>query len=212
MGSGFRQLVVQIPQGREGGVAQLQFPVEAEHGHRFGEMIQRFSLDPHQRVVIALQRQLLGDVLEYPCHAAFLVRIGNDTQRLAVAEMPEFMAWLDSLVNFELRFAPFAPVRPLGELPGLAEGVDDLRIGRLAGKEALVQIPQRLEAGIVELQPLMAIEHRNRRCQMIEGLAMAGDRLLERGAHRFDFAAIDGDTGAAGIRLCFRYVERASVA
>ena len=59
-----------LPECFQGWIEQLELTIGSKHRDRFLEMIQRFSLNAHQCVVVAFQRQAFGDVFIDPCTTA----------------------------------------------------------------------------------------------------------------------------------------------
>ena len=104
-------------------------------------MIQRLALYPHQRVVIAFKRQLLGHVLKDPGNPAMRMRVYDNSEGLAIRQIPPVFIGFERAIDFQLRLAPFAPVRHFRKFALGAYGIKHLRIGRLAVEEAGLQTP-----------------------------------------------------------------------
>ncbi len=59
-----QRLCREFPQTREGRIEQLGAAVAAEHRDGFGEIVERLALDTHQPVILPLELQAFGDIVE----------------------------------------------------------------------------------------------------------------------------------------------------
>ena len=85
----------QFPHLGECGVGQAQPAIRPEHGDALGEVVERFTLHAHCRLVAALEIDLLGQVLENPGDAPLRLRIADDANGLAVRQVPPVLHRLD---------------------------------------------------------------------------------------------------------------------
>jgi hypothetical protein len=84
MGAAGQHLGREPPHAGKDRIIEAQPPVAAEHGDRFGQVVQRRALDADQRVVAALEIEPFGDVLEQVDHAAFGIGRGDDSHRAPI--------------------------------------------------------------------------------------------------------------------------------
>jgi hypothetical protein len=154
-------------------------------------VIDGFALDLDQRVVTGFEIHLFGEVLEHPGRTALRMGRGDDTQRLSVRQMPGIGLRVERLVDGKRRVLPVAPVQLLGKLAIGAQPVEQLAIVRLRFQERQFEAPELYESLVIELQPALAVEDRDRRREMVERLGMAFQRALQFLAYRFGLGNID---------------------
>ncbi len=197
MRSSLHQPLGHAPQVGESGVGQPNAPIRAKHRDTFGEIVERDALDAHDRVVAAFKIDLLGEVLEHPGNAAVRLRIGDDTQRPAVGQVPQMLLRLDRAIGAEQVLLPAAPFGLLGKLAVAAQPVEQKRVVRLAFEEGQIELPELLEGLVEEAQLLVRIEDRDRSVELVECIRMAANRPLMLLADRFDLADIACQPGGS---------------
>jgi hypothetical protein len=117
--------------GRPGWTADAA--IGPEHGHAFGQMVDRLALDLDQRVVAGFEIDLFGQVFEHPGRAALRVGGCEDAQRLAVRQVPEIGLRVDRAIDGKRGFLPGCfQFSCSGSLLGGAQPVEQLAIAGLA--------------------------------------------------------------------------------
>ena len=102
-----------------------------------------------------------------------------------------------------------AEVGLLGELAGRAQTIEHRGVGRLLIEECRVEVPERPVGGVVEAEPLVGREDRDRRRKLVERAAMRLHHAHQLGAHFLDLGRIDADAGTAVARRQIERVEDA---
>ena len=175
---------IEAPQRGEGGIDQLHPPVRAEHGDAFLQRVERLALHAGQRVELRGEREALRRVVEEVGDAALRIGAGHDAQRAPVGQVPDVLDRVDRLIGRERLRLPGAEVGLLGQLPLGAQSIEHFAVGRLLIEEGGVERPDLAIGGVVEDQPLGAVEDRHRRRQLIEHARIGADVALHLGAQR----------------------------
>src|SRR5262249_53466637 len=140
----------QLPDLAEGRVVELEAPVAAEDGDRLVEIVERLALNLDERVVRALQGQLVGDVLIDAGEAAEGMRRDDEAQGWVVGEVEQLLLWLDQRGEHgELRLLEGAEIGVFRQAPALAQPLQHLAQRRLTGEPVLLEAPQRAERSVV---------------------------------------------------------------
>src|SRR5208337_1849171 len=162
-------LVVQAPDGLEGGIEQLQASIRAEHGDAFAEVVQRFALPFDQAMELPLQRQFLGHIVEEKGHAAVVSAIGDDMTGSSVRAVPKLVEGAVAIPCEHLAIAPLAVVGLLREQAALAKLIEKLGRRRLLRQPGVVDAPDASERIVAVNEFPISAEHRD-----------AGRNLVER--------------------------------
>ena len=151
----------------------------------------------------------LGDVVEEVGEAALRVRVGDDPERPPVGQVPPALLRLDGPVGGEQTGLPAAEIRLLGELAGGAQPIEDLAVRRGGFEKRLVEVPELAVGGVVEGEPLLSVEDRDRGRQLVERAGVRLHLALEVVADAIELRNVDGDAGAAGRGRALGHVEHA---
>ena len=202
----------QLPDRRETGIAERQAAVGAEHRDRLGQRVDGRSLDVEQRLVEALEPELLGDVLEDIDHAAIGARRRRDhIDRAPVWQVPGIVLarGCEIVGGAEVLGAP-GMVVGLGRQQAFgAQAVEDLAFLEAGPEPVGIEAPE-LGVGLVELHQLpRLVEDRDRRRKGIDETAEVLDATGERrqgvlgSRHEVAGAAV-GIAGTRSPRTCRR--------
>ena len=104
---------------------------------------------------------------------------------------------------------PRAEVRLLGQLARGAQAIEYGGIGRLLVEELGGKTPQPPVGGVVEGEPLVGGEDRDRGRQLVERAPVRLHHAGHLGAHGFDLGGVDADPGAAAVGRQIENVEDA---
>ena len=178
----------QLPHPGESRIEQLRAAVAAEHRDGFGEIVQRFALDPDQAVEPPRQIQAFGDVVEQIGDAAFRIGRGDDAERAAVGQIPGVLCRLDRAIGLVQLGLPGPEIRLLRQFARGAQPVEHAGIVGIAVEEGAVEVPQPAIGIVVEGQPPLAVEHGNAGRQLIERAAMRLRHPHQRRAQRVGLA------------------------
>ena len=162
----------QLPHLGEGRIEQLRAAVAAEHRDRFGEVVERFALNPDQAVESPRQIEAFGDVVEQIGDAAFRIGRGDDAERAAIGQVPGVLFRLDRAIGLMQLGLPGAEIRLLRQFARGAQPVEHAGIVGIAVEEGAVEVPQPAIGIVVEGKPPLAVEHRDAGRQLVEGAAM----------------------------------------
>ena len=145
----------QLPQERQPRIAEREPAVGAEHRHRLVECVESGALHIKERAVLALQGELLGDVLEDVDDAALGAgRSRNDLDGAAIGQVPGLaLARPAELVAGEMLGAPGVIVGLGGQLALGPELVEDGALVHARLQPVRIDAPQ-LQIGAVGLHQL----------------------------------------------------------
>ena len=202
----------QLPHLCKSRVEQLRAAVAAEHGDRFGEVVERFPLHPDQPVKAPRQIEAFGDVVEQIGDAALEVRRGHDLDGAAVGQEPGVGFRLDRAIGLVQLGLPGAEVRLLRQLAGGAQPVEHARIIRIGVEEGLVEAPQPPVGFVVEGEPPLGVEHGNAGGELVERAAVRFRHPRQRRVQPGHFAGVDGDAAAAPVKLERMHVKGLALA
>ena len=95
---------------------QSHAAVTAEHGHGFGDMVERLGLYLDERIVPAIHVQPFGDIVVKIRDPALRVRRGDHPQRASVRQMPHVLLRFDGSVRLVQLLFPLPEILLLRQL------------------------------------------------------------------------------------------------
>ena len=203
---------IDAPHAGKARIGQPQPPVAAEHHDALGEVVERFTLHPHQRAVLGFQLQRLRHILIDIGDTALRVRIGDDAQGLAIGQVQPVLAGFQCRVARQHVALPAAPVGLFRQTAGGAQLVENGGVVGLAFEEDRVETPESAVGGIVELQLLVGAEYGHRRGELVKGAGVEIHRAPEFGLNPVEIRHIDGKPGGAIGRAGLDDIKRAALA
>ena len=203
---------IEAPELGEGGVDKLHPPVRAEHRDALFQRIECLALHAREGVELRSERETLCRVVIEIGDAALRVGAGDDAQRAPVGQVPDRLARLERGIGGEPFGLPAAKVRLLRQLALGAQTVENFAIGRRMLEKRGVERPDLEIGGIVENEPLGAVEDRDRGRELVEHPLIGADVTLHLHPERLDFGEIVSDSGRACRRRDFEHLEHAAFA
>ena len=144
--------------------------VAGERGDGFAQTVQRLALDRDQRVVGALDRDAVRDVLEHEQQASLGMRRHRLADRAAVGQVQELLDRIDQ-AGEELGPLPLGlgEVGVFGKAAAVAQQLDHGREVGLGREPAAVELPELDEGVVEEAEPLVAAVDRDRGRERLAG-------------------------------------------